>query len=223
MTKDRVFGDVSRIEEMRANQVKGNLVLSRRWYLAERGGPEAIKRVAAKLRPEAFALLEHTVMPFTWYPFGLLMDIDHAIVTEVMGGNVALMRQFGHDLGIRDIQGVYRVFVLVASPVFALSKVSALGSLYFRESTLAFLPTGRCTGELEIVGRSAPLYMCQYGIVGWLTAVLEVAKATGIEIAHTSCVHSGAPRCRWQCEWKFAGRRLGPAATRYGVSGGRPG
>jgi hypothetical protein len=188
--------------------------------LAERGGPGTIKRVATKLQPEAFALLEHNVMPFTWYPFGLLMDIDRAIVTEGMGGNVTQMRQFGHDLGIRDIQGVYRVFLLIASPVFALSKVSALGSLYFRESTLAFLPTGRSEGELELVGRAMPLYMCQYGIVGWLTAVLEVAKATNIEVAHTSCVHSGAPRCRWRCQWKFAGRtKLSPLRMRDGVSG----
>jgi hypothetical protein len=220
MTRDFIFGDVSRMEEMRGNQVKGNLVLSRRWFLAERGGPEAIKRVAAKLRPEAFALLEQPVMPFTWYPFGLLMDIDHAIVTEVMGGNVARMLQFGHDLGTRDIQGVYRVFVLVASPVFALSKVSALGSMYFRESTLAFLPTGSSEGELEVVGRAAPLYMCQYGIVGWLTAVLEVTKATGIEVTHTSCVHSGAARCRWRCEWMQTGRtKRSPLRARYGVAG----
>jgi hypothetical protein len=219
MTKDFIFGNVSRIEEMRGNQVKGNLVLSRRWFLAERSGPEAIKRMAARLRPEAFALLEHTVMPFTWYPFGLLMDIDSAIVSEVMGGNVAQMRKFGHDLGKRDIQGVYRVFLSVASPVFALSKVSALGSLYFRESTLAFIPTGNSEGELELVGRSMPLYMCQYGIVGWLNAVLEAAKATGIEVAHTSCVHSGASRCRWQCAWMLAGKtKRSPLRTRYGFS-----
>jgi hypothetical protein len=220
MKNDAILGDVSRLEEMRGNQVKGNLVLSRRWFLAERGGPEAIKRVAAKLRPEAFALLEGPVMPFTWYPFGLLMDIDSAIVTEVMGGSVARMRQFGHDLGIRDIQGVYRVFLLVASPIFALSKVSALGSMYFRETTLAFLPTGRSEGELECVGRSAPLYLCRYGVVGWLTAVLEVAKATGIQVAHTSCVHSGDSRCRWRCEWMFTGRaRPSPLGARYGVPG----
>jgi hypothetical protein len=218
MTKDFIFGDASRSEEMRLNQVKGNLVLSRRWFLAERGGPEAIRRVAARLQPEAFTLLETNVMPFTWYPFGLLMDIDHAIVTEVMGGNVARMQQFGYDLGIRDMRGVYRVFVLVASPTFALSKASALGSLYFRESTFAFLAKGRSVGELEAVGRSVPLYFCQYGIVGWLTAVLEVVGATSIQVAHTSCVHSGAPRCHWRCEWVFAGRtNPSPLRTRYGL------
>jgi hypothetical protein len=218
MTKDFIFGDVARIEEMRSNQVKGNLVLSRRWFLAERGGPEAIKRIGAKLRPEAFALLEQPVMPFSWYPFGLLMDIDAAIVTEVMGAHVAQMLHFGHDLGKRDIQGVYRVFLSVSSPVFALSKVSALGSLYFRESTLAFISTGRSEGELELVGRSMPLYMCRYGIVGWLTAVLEVAKATGIEVAHTSCVHTGASRCRWRCEWVLASRtKRSPLRMRCGI------
>lgn len=220
MAKDCIFGDKSRVEEMRGNQVKGNLVLSRRWFLSERGGPESIKRVAAKLPPEAFALLEHPVMPFTWYPFGLLMDIDAAIVSEVMGGNVTRMQQFGHDLGTRDIQGVYRVFVLVTTPVFALSKVSALGSMYFRESTLAFLPTGRSEGELELVGRSMPFYMCRYGISGWLTAVLEATKATAIEVAHTSCVHTGSPRCRWRCGWMSASKtRSSALQTRYGISG----
>jgi hypothetical protein len=206
MTKHSVFGEVSRIDEMRGNQVKGNLVLSRRWFLAHRGGCETVRRVTSKLGTPAFELLEHPVMPFTWYPFGLLMDIDAAIVKEVMGGDVEQMKAFGHDLGIQDVEGVYRVFLALASPVFALSKVSALGSLYFRESTLAFAPTTRSSGDVELVGRSMPLYMCQFGIVGWLTAVLEVARARGIEVAHTSCVHAGAPRCRWHCEWSGAGR-----------------
>ncbi|HTB72430.1 MAG TPA: hypothetical protein VK762_04260 [Polyangiaceae bacterium] len=217
MTNDAIFGAAARIEEMRNNQVKGNLVLSRRWFLAERGGPEAVNRVTSKLAPAALELLERTVMPFAWYPFGLLMDIDAAIASEVMGGNVTRMRDFGHDLGMRDIEGVYRVFLSVASPVFALSKVSALGSLYFRESTLAFISTGRVQGEVELVGRSMPLYMCQYGIVGWLTAVLEVAKATGIEVVHTSCVHEGAFRCRWHCDWAFSGRTVrSPSGPRFG-------
>jgi hypothetical protein len=206
MTKHPVFGEVSRIEEMRGNQVKGNLVLSRRWFLAERGGPDAVRRVTSKLGRPAFDLLEHTIMPFTWYPFGLLMDIDAVIVNEIMGGSATQMKSFGHDLGVRDVEGVYRVFLAVASPVFALSKVSALGSQYFRESTLAFTPKARSSGELELVGRSMPLYMCQHGIVGWLTAVLEVARARGIEVTHTSCVHAGAPRCRWRCEWSLGGR-----------------
>src|SRR5579863_6217035 len=133
MTNEAIFGAASRIEEMRSNQVKGNLILSRRWFLAERGGPEATNRVTSKLSPAALQLLERTVMPFAWYPFGLLMDIDAAIASEIMGGNITRMRDFGHDLGMRDIEGVYRVFLSVASPVFALSKVSALGSLYFRE------------------------------------------------------------------------------------------
>ncbi len=218
MTTDAIFGAASRIEEMRSNQVKGNLILSRRWFLAERGGPEAMNRVASKLAPAALDLLERPVMPFTWYPFGLLMDIDAAIVSEFMAGNVKRMEAFGHDLGMRDIEGVYRVFLSVASPVFALSKVSALGSLYFRESTLAFISTGRDRGEVELVGRSMPLYMCQYGILGWLTAVLEVAKAKGIEVVHTSCVHTGSFRCRWHCDWVFAGRTVrSPPGPRFGA------
>jgi hypothetical protein len=218
MTNDAVFGASSRIEEMRHNQVKGNLILSRRWFLTERGGPEAVNRVTSKLGPAALQLLERTVMPFAWYPFGVLMDIDAAIVSEVMAGDITRMRGFGHDLGMRDIEGVYRVFLSVASPVFALSKVSALGSLYFRESTLAFISTGRVRGEVELVGRSMPLYMCQYGIVGWLTAVLEVAKAKGIEVVHTSCVHTGSFRCRWHCDWVFAGRTVrSPPGPRFGT------
>jgi hypothetical protein len=218
MANHEVFGAASRVEEMRGNQVKGNLVLSRRWFLAERGGPEAIRRVMSRLGTTAIDLLERTVMPFTWYPFGPLMDIDAAIVSEVMGDNVTRMQEFGHELGMRDIEGVYRVFLSVASPVFALSKISALGSLYFRESTLAFISTGRVRGEVELVGRSMPLYMCRYGIVGWLTAVLEVAKAKGIQVVHTSCVHTGAFRCRWHCDWVSTGRTVrSPIGTRFGA------
>ncbi len=201
MSYDLAFGDLSRREEMRGNFVKGNLVLSRRWYLAERAPPGSINRVLAVLSPSARDLLERPVMPFGWLDFGLLMDVDAAIVSEVMKGHVESMRDFGHALGVRDFGTVYRAFMSLASPEFVLRKVSALGSMYFRESTLAYEPVSPGKGKILLIGRTMPRYMCQYGISGWEMAVLEAAKAASPRVEHTRCVHQNAERCEWSCSW----------------------
>ncbi len=195
------LGRQALIHEMRANQVKGNLVLSRRWYLAERLGASALSQVMYALPDDARKLLENQVMPFFWYDFGLLLDVDLAIIDLTMSGSSERMFGFGLVLGAHDVGTVYRVFLSIASPAFVLKKVAALGSLYFKESTLSFTPAERQAGRVELVGRCMPRYMCHFGISGWLTAVLEAANARNVAVEHTRCVHSGAERCQWQCRW----------------------
>lgn len=213
MRKDPIWGDLSRVDEMRANSVKGNLVLSRRWYLAEHGGADAARKIGEHLGADARKLLERSIMPFTWQPFGLLMDIDRAIVTALMDGDVAKMRGFGYALGVRDLSGIYRAVLGLTSPAFALAKVSALASLYFRDSTLRYAPKSSGVGEVTLAGRPMPLYICAFGLVGWLTAVLEAAKATHIKVEHRTCVHRGGRACAWECRWGAEGAKLQPAGA----------
>lgn len=201
MRDTSVFGDLSRIEEMRGNAVKGNLILSRRWYLTEKAPRDALSRVMQHLSPEGRALLERNIMPFTWRPFGLLMEVDSAIVNCVMSGRVENMREFGRELGRHDLSGIYRTFLAVTSPQFAVSKLSALGSMYFRESTLGCEHKSPGVANVKLVGRCMPRYMCEFGIAGWLVAVLEAAKAKQISVEHTHCVHRQERQCVWTCEW----------------------
>ena len=57
-------------------------------------------------------------------------------------------------------------------------------------------------GQVHLVGRCMPRYMCAFGITGWLDAVLACAKARGVSVAHGSCVHAGARSCRWDLRWE---------------------
>lgn len=207
MELDSILGDLGREDEMRQNRVKGNLVLSRAWYLAEFVDASTRDRVLKLLPRATQELLRRTLMPFAWVSFSELIDIDQAIIREVMGGRVEEMRPFGHRLGLRDFNSVYRAFLSLPSTEFVLGKVSAIGSMYFRESTLGFEGDDRGHGgaRIALVGRSMPLYMCNHGISGWLGAVLEVTKAKGIHVEHEKCVHRGDPRCEWACRWDVGG------------------
>jgi hypothetical protein len=204
MQKDLFYGDPKRIEETRGNFVKGNLALSRRWYLAHKAEPGAIVHVMKGLPPSARRLLEGAIMPFSWQSFGALIDVDEAIAEHVMKGRVAAMKSFGYELGNHDLNGVYRAFLSVTSPQFALAKVTLLGSMYFKDSTLGFQPIGPGQGQVRLVGRSMPRYMCEHGISGWLEAVIEAAKASKHTVTHEQCVHRGDAECRWKCAWVTA-------------------
>jgi hypothetical protein len=204
MTQQGIFGDMKRIDEMRGNSVKGNLALSRRWYLANRAEPGATNEVMRALRPESQRLLEGAIMPFSWQSFGALMDVDEAIVKHVMKDRVDNMKEFGYELGKHDLRGVYRAFLSVTTPQFALAKVTMLGSMYFKESTLGFELAAPGSGWVRLVGRSMPRYMCEFGISGWLSAVMEAAKAEKYSVVHGHCVHRGDPACTWKCGWVTA-------------------
>jgi hypothetical protein len=92
MAYHAALGNEVLVPQMRLNQVKGNLVLSRRWYLTEHLDGKGINRVLAALKPSARSLLERQVMPFSWQDFGLLMEVDLAIISEIMDGRVDKMR-----------------------------------------------------------------------------------------------------------------------------------
>lgn len=204
MDNKQFYGDLNRMDEMRGNAVKGNLALSRRWYLASKAEPGAINVVMRDLPSPARRLLEGTIMPFSWQSFGALMEVDEAIALHVMKGHVASMKSFGYDLGNHDLRGVYRAFLSVTSPQFALAKVTMLGSMYFKESTLSFELVGPSLGRVRLVGRCMPRYMCEFGISGWLEAVIEAAKAEKRTVKHEQCVHRGDPECSWKCTWVAA-------------------
>jgi hypothetical protein len=67
---DPVFGDLSHDREMRDNQIKGNLLGRRAWYVRDRWGDAALATLAAAVPEAARKFLVEPPLTFAWYPFG---------------------------------------------------------------------------------------------------------------------------------------------------------
>ena len=199
---DPIFGDLQHAAEMRDNKIKGNLLGRRAWYIRDRWGDEALAKVAAAV-PESSRkyLLDAPPLTFAWYPFGVMMDIDRAIVDGPMAGNVGNMVEFGSAIAKHDLPLLYKVLFKVGSPAFIVKRLNIVCKQYIRESGLEVTASD---GGAEVVldGRRFPMYFCTYGVSGWFRAALELSGAKSPTVTHVGCLHRGDAACRWELRWQ---------------------
>lgn len=187
---------------MRENQIKGNLLGRRAWYVADRFGQDALVALAAAVPESARKFLLRPPLTFAWYPFGVMMDIDRAIVDGPMRGEIGLMKEFGSAIAKHDLPLLYRMLFKVGSPEFVIKRLNVVARTYVRESTITVGVSDEGAATVTLAGRRFPLYFCRYGVCGWFDAALELSGARQRTVEHASCVHDGDAACRWQLHWK---------------------
>jgi hypothetical protein len=199
---DPVFGDLQREREMRENQIKGNLLGRRAWYVRDRWGAEALAQLAKAVPESARKFLVDAPLTFAWYPFGVMMDIDRAIVEGPMRGEIGQMVEFGSAIAKHDLPLLYKVLFKVGSPAFVVKRLNIACKTYIRESTLA--PSVARDGEARVVlgGRRMPMYFCTYGVSGWFRAAVELSGGKEPIVEHAECVHRGDADCAWALRWR---------------------
>jgi hypothetical protein len=203
MALDPVFGDLAHDREMRENQIKGNLLGRRAWYVRDRWGDAAVAKVAAAVPESARKFLGAAPpLTFAWYPFGVMMDIDRAIVEGPMKGDIKRMTEFGSAIAKHDLPMLYKVLFKVGSPAFIVKRLNIAAKQYIRESTIAASDVGDGAATVTQGGRRFPMYFCTYGVSGWFHAALELSGAKTPTVEHASCLHRGDPACTWQLRWR---------------------
>jgi hypothetical protein len=202
MLLDPVFGDLSHDREMRENQIKGNLLGRRAWYVRERWGQAALAALTAAVPAEARKfLLDAPPLAFAWYPFGVMMDIDRAIVDGPMGGELGLMTEFGSAIAKHDLPLLYKVLFKVGSPTFIVRRLNLVAKQYIRESTVSVEVPADGNAVATLGGRRFPMYFCTYGVSGWFRAALELSGARSPNVEHATCLHRGQAACTWRLAW----------------------
>jgi hypothetical protein len=198
---DPIFGDLSHEREMRENQVKGNLLGRRAWYVRDRWGDAVLAEIAAAVPRAARTYLVDTPLTFAWYPFGAMMDIDRAILEGPMHGEIERMIEFGSAIAKHDLPTLYKVLFNIGSPAAILKRINVVTRQYIRRSPMRTEIARPGHALITLGGHPFPLYFCAYGCTGWVLAALELSGAKSPKVTHPSCVHRGDAACAWQAEW----------------------
>ena len=199
--RDPVFGDLTRIDEMRGNFVKGNLMQSRIWYVRDRFGEQALDEIQAAIPSHAREIIKNPPMSFAWCSFGDMMDIDRAILEGPMRGDMTLMREFGGAIATHDLPALYRVLFKVGTPGFVLKRVGIVAATYVKESPMKGEGAGDNRVVISQTGRTYPYYFCAYGVSGWFEAAVRLSGGRNITVTHDQCRHRGAAACHWDARW----------------------
>jgi hypothetical protein len=205
LSVEPVFGDPALAERIAKHEIKGNLLAARPSYVRERWGDEALQAVASRLEPATRALVLGEILPFRWYPLPVMAEVDRAIVEGPMEGDAALMKDFGATIARYDLTTLYRVLFRVGTPAFVIRRINTAYRAYIKGGSMAAETPTSLSARVSLVDGAFPLYLCTWGVAGWLTAALELSGAQAVDVRETHCVHRGDARCTWQASWTKGG------------------
>jgi predicted hydrocarbon binding protein len=185
----------------REYQVKGNLIAARPRYVREKWGEAGLRDVASRLSPEARALFESSILPFTWHPFPVMAAIDAALLDGPMGSDAARMQEFGATIARYDLPTLYKVLFKLGTPSFILKRVAVVYGTYIKGGEMTPLEVTASSARIRLSKGALPLYFCAYGVTGWFTAAVEMSGGKDVRAHQSRCVHEGASACEWEASW----------------------
>lgn len=179
--------------------VKGTLMAARRRFVAARYGDDASERVRAALEGRARELYDNAIS-FSWYPLTEMVEIDRAILSQVMDGDLRAFDAFGEEVALHDLPTIYRVLLRVGSPGFLLKRAQVAYGAYFRGGRIQH--EGSAAGEAGVIYDGLmPYYLCRYAVGGWLRAAVGLTGTKDVVVTKAECAHHGHERCRWHIDW----------------------
>jgi hypothetical protein len=181
-------------------RVKGQLLIARFDYLRERHGMQALVSVlealAAQDRDELRGLVREA-----WYPFGLLMRLDHALGHLLAGGDPAFFEELGLHSALHRTEWLGEHAPLVSVHAF-LARVA--------EEHRRFHDFGRAVCR-RTGFHSAELLFSDYPEVdqtfcrssrGYFRGVLRLLTGQPGEVDEVDCQSRGDRSCLFRLRWR---------------------
>ncbi|HMI82976.1 MAG TPA: hypothetical protein VK550_02725, partial [Polyangiaceae bacterium] len=110
--------------------------------LAAVRGPDVVAKMMALLPEQLRHDLEGgKIVPSGWYPVAWKRELHQA--GRRVTGEPRLARFMGNEMTKRDLNGVYRAFIRIASPAIVLEASARIFSRYLRPGTMTILEQGK--------------------------------------------------------------------------------
>lgn len=181
-------------------QVKGTVIKSRLSWVEEQFGKEAVQKVIARLGPDDQRALK-IVFTSNWYPMGLCLALDAAIVSELGGGRTEIFEKLGEASADRNLHGVHAGYLVPGDPHGFLSKAPQIYAAYYETGRREYERTGDQSATLTTYNAENVTANDCLTVIGWHRKALEYCGATNVRISHPECVASGGSKCRYDIRW----------------------
>jgi hypothetical protein len=111
-----------------------------------------------------------------WYPIAWYADL-HRAARKATGAGLELAQAIGFESVKDDLSGIYRIFLLVVSPEFVLSKAPLLFNTYYDTGTMEVYESGRGHARARFSGCTGFDANLWADVTGSCRAALEAAGA----------------------------------------------
>lgn len=158
-------------------QVKGTAVKTTRDFMKNRF-PELYNKWIDSLPPESKSIFTTTIDSSAWYPIneGYKIPVNSVIKLCYPNDSKKGADQLGSYSAETALKGVYKTFLLIASPQYLIRRASKIFTTYFNGSNIEVEEIDKQTVMFRIMNFDGIDENIEYRIAGWIRKALELAN-----------------------------------------------
>ncbi len=152
---------------------------------------------SARLPAEDLAYLDHTIEPDGWYPMQTFERLGNAILAEIAGGNVELVRMWGR-FSVEPLAEQFPSLVAAGDPMETLMRFHVLRSTFFDYPAVQIAALTPDHAEIDVDYRMGAMAeeAASFQAMGFFEGLLALAGASGVEARFTARSWAGEGRTR---------------------------
>jgi uncharacterized protein (TIGR02265 family) len=184
-------------------RIKGASLLARLEYVTEKGGPQLLERVLARLAPADRKVLEGRPLPGSFFPLELNERLDEAIARAVNPLDpLGVYRELGRASAQKNLQKFHAIFLRGQNPHALLEGFPAVRGTYYSDGTASYDRTSDTSGILRVKGASSHSRPDCESTAGYFERAIELVGAQDARVDLARCRGRGDAQCEFRCGWR---------------------
>lgn len=166
------------------------------WLGLERHGERALELLPPRLHPYFADGAQVSVAE--WYPEEDAVEMLRVWARLEGLAHAAGYARIGRAAAEADLASVYRSLLRDGDPAASVRKMPVLWSSYQDTGRLVVRFDGETDGRLELSDQGTPTREMCGVFAGYVSRLLELAGATGVEVTKEGCRAEGGRACGWR-------------------------
>ena len=184
-------------------KVKGTILTSIQGFVKE-NFPNRYQEWIDQLSVDSKGLFTKTIMATEWYDYqdGLVKPSE--LVSSLFYNNDIKKSawEIGRYSAEVGLKGIYKVFVLIATPQFIMKRGGKILASFYEPSVLT-IGTERPKGvDIHVTEFPDPSEVAENRIAGWMEKALEICGVTNITIELTESLLKGNDKTVYTINWE---------------------
>lgn len=184
-------------------QVKGTSIITTRDFVKEKF-PNHYNDWIKSLPTESKKLYESAVRVSDWFEIKqAYYDPMNKIIEQFYGSNA---QKGGEELGKFSakiaLTGIYKVFLLVATPQYLMKRASRMVETFYTPSVVEVKEISSKMVVMKIIKFDGITKALEFRFAGWCVKALELCNCKNITYRITSHISSGQPTTTIEFKWE---------------------
>ena len=183
-------------------EIKGSAIKSIVEYI-KKNHPDRYEEWLNTLPEQSMKYFKEPILPSNWYPVAEAASIPTKHLAELFFDKDIEKGawQCGRFSAEMALTGIYKFFVMAASPHFIISKASKILSTYYRPADIEVHQKGNNWVTLRFANFADTDVIIECRICGWIERALEISGAKNVQVNIRSSMTKGDPFTELYMNW----------------------